>query len=83
MTGVWPPLRSSMASPYLYRLHSRGRLFAKGHLWPRETASFARALSPKCSGLPRASPPGQSDFGRIDISTVKDALGSMQPFHCR
>ena len=55
MTGVWPPLRSSMASPYLYWLHSRGRLFAKGHLWPRETASFARALSPKCSGLASSS----------------------------
>ena len=41
------PLRSSMASPYLYWLHSRGRLFAKGHLWARGTASFARALSPK------------------------------------
>jgi hypothetical protein len=29
---------------------------------------------PKRCGLPR---PGQSDFGRIDISTVKDALGSV------
>ena len=50
MTGVWPPLRSSMASPYLYWLHSRGRLFAKGPLWPRGTASFARA-SPQVEGL--------------------------------
>ena len=34
---------------------------------------------PKRCELPRASlpGPGQSDFGRIDISTVKDALGSM------
>jgi hypothetical protein len=30
------PLRSSMASPYLYRLQSRIRLFAKGHLWLTE-----------------------------------------------
>ena len=79
MTGVWPPLRSSMASPYLYWLHSRGRLFAKGHLWPLETASFARALSPKCSGRPRARllGPGQNDFGRIYIPSGKDALGPM------
>jgi hypothetical protein len=49
----------------------RGRLFAKGHLWPRGTASFAEPLPKRC-GLPR---PGQSDFGRIDISTVKDTLG--------
>jgi hypothetical protein len=31
------------------------------------------------AGLELVSPgPGQTDFGRIDISTVKDALGSMQ-----
>jgi hypothetical protein len=40
----------------------------------QETASFARLLPPKRGGLG----PGQSDFGRIDISTVIDALGSMQ-----
>ena len=34
----------------------------------------APALPRKCCGLPR---PGQSDFGRIDISTVKGALRSM------
>src|SRR5580704_726065 len=52
---------------------------------PRDTYGLGgppalRALSPKCRELPRASlpGPGQSDFGRIDISTVKYALGSMQ-----
>jgi hypothetical protein len=49
-------------------------------------AAFQRSIAtlpsgpPKGCGRPRASllGPGQSDFGRIDISTVKDALGSMQ-----
>ena len=80
MTGVWPPSGHLWRAPTSIRLQSRSRFFAKGYLWPRGTASFARALSPKRCELPRASlpGPGQSDFGRIDISTVKDALGSMQ-----
>ena len=70
-----------MASRYPIGVRSRGRLFAEGHQWARGIASFARALSRKCCELPRASlpgpGPGQSDFGRIDISAVKDPLGSM------
>jgi hypothetical protein len=80
MTGVWPPSGHLWRAPTSIRLQSRSRLFAKGHLWPRGTASFARPLPPKRCGLPRASllGPRQSDFGRIDISTGKGALGSMQ-----
>jgi hypothetical protein len=78
MTGGLPPSGHLWRAPTSIRFQSRSRLFAKGHLWPRGTASFARALSP--CGRPRARllGPGQSDSGRIDISTVKDALGSMQ-----
>ena len=66
-----------MASRYAIRVQSRGRHFGKGHLWALGTASFATALSPAgCLELSLPGP-GQSDFGRIDISTVKDALGSM------
>ena len=51
MTGVWPPLRSSMASPYLsIRLQSRSKLFAKGHLWPRGTASFREPCRRSAAG---------------------------------
>jgi hypothetical protein len=45
------------------------------YLWALGTASFARPLPRKRCGPPR---PRQSDFGCIDIPTVKDALGSLQ-----
>jgi hypothetical protein len=46
----------------------------QGHLWPRGTASFARAPPPKGCGRPRASRlgPGQSDLRRIHFSVVDD-----------
>ena len=49
MTGSGP-LRSYMASPYLYWLHSRGKLFAKGHLWPRWTPALREPCRPKAAG---------------------------------
>ena len=82
MTGVWPPSGHLWRAPTSIRLQSRSRLFAKGHLWALGTASFARPPArPSAAGcLELVSPgPGQTDFGRIDISTAKDALGSM---HC-
>ena len=53
---------------YPIRVQSRGRLFGKGHLWPRGTAGFARPRPPRRCGLARAGllGPGQSDFGRIE-----------------
>jgi hypothetical protein len=79
MTGVWPPSGHLWGALTSIRLPSWSRFLGKGHLWPRRTASFARALPPRRCGLRRASlpDPGQSDFGHIGISTVKDALGSM------
>jgi hypothetical protein len=47
---------------------NRGWPFGKGHLWPLGTASFAKPLSPKRCGLPGA---------RLNVSTIKDALGSV------
>jgi hypothetical protein len=74
---VIPPSGHLWRAPTSIRLQSRSRFFAKGHLWPRGTASFARALSP--CGRPRARllGPGQSDFGRIYVPSGKDALGSI------
>ena len=75
MTGVWPLLRSSMASPYLYSTPIAWQTIGKGHLWALRTASFARALSP--CGRPRARllGPGQSDFGRDLHSVGKRCAG--------
>ena len=36
--------------PETFRGGARGRLFGKGHLWPRGTASFARPLPPSAAG---------------------------------
>src|ERR1700730_6413968 len=82
MTGVWPPSGHLWRALTSIRLQSWGRHFGQGHLWPRGTASFARPLPPKRCGLPRANllGPRQSDFGRIDVSTVKGALGNVD--HC-
>jgi hypothetical protein len=78
--GPCPPAGHLWRAATPFGVHP-GRLFAKGHLWALGTAGFARAraLSPKCCELPRASlpGPGQSGFGRIDISAVKGALRSM------
>src|ERR1700721_2872637 len=79
MTGVWPPLRSSMASPYLFD-SNRGADSS-----PRDTyglggrPALRDPYRPSAAGcLELVSPgPGQTDFGRIDISTVIDALGSV------
>jgi ABC-type uncharacterized transport system substrate-binding protein len=39
-----------MASPYLYSTPIAEQTLRQGHLWPRGTASFARAPSPKGCG---------------------------------
>ena len=78
MTGVPDLLRVIYGEPLPHRGPIAGQTFRQGTPWARGIASFARALSRKCCELPRANlpGPGQSDFGRIDISTVKDALES-------
>src|SRR6478752_8411106 len=78
MTGVWPP-RSSNGEPPLFD-SNRG-----ADTSPRDTyglggrPALREPCRPSAAGcLELVSPgPGQTDFGRIDISTVKDALGSM------
>src|SRR6476660_9768146 len=77
MTGVWPP------SGHLWRALTSIRLQSWADTSARDTYGLGGppALRDPCR-LRAASKlslpgPGQSDFGRIDISTVKDALGSM------
>ena len=88
MTGVMTPSGHLWRARYPIRVQSAAQTLGQGHLWPRcrRTASFARALPPTRRGLSRASllGPGQNDFGRIDISTVKDALRPVhwQVYHC-
>ena len=81
MTGVWPP-------PVIYGellpLFDSNRGADSS---PRDTyglggrPALRDPCRPSAAGcLELVSPgPGQTDFGRIDISTAKDALGSM---HC-
>jgi hypothetical protein len=80
MTGVWPPPPVIYGEPLPLFDSNRGADSS-----PRDTYGLGGrpALREPCrpkaaGGLELVSPgPGQSDFGRIDISTVKDALGSM------
>ena len=84
MTGVWPPLRSSMASPYLYWLHSRGDSS------PRDTYGLGRRPAlrepcrPSAPGCLELVRPGQSDFGCIihaaDRATIFDHSSAVEIF---
>ena len=82
MTGAWSPLRSSMASPYLYSTPIAERTLRQGT--PMASGDGQLCEIPAAQGAAGCLElvclaPGQSDFGSIDISTAKDALGSM---HC-
>jgi hypothetical protein len=78
MTGVWPPSghlwRATTSTPIAKQTLRQGTPMASGDDQLCETPA-AQALR---GCLELVSPgPGQTDFGRIDISTVKGALGSM------
>src|SRR4029077_3028420 len=80
MTGVCSPLRSSMASPYLYSTPIAERTLRQGT--PMASGDGQLCEIPAAQGAAGCLElvclaPGQSDFGSIDISTGKGALGSM------